>query len=110
MIHNKKIIIIHFAQKNVHSVQGQSSVFHYLMAFNSLSTNPTKWPNTLKQFVGSLPTNCLSVFDHFMNLAVKGLSSSQSHICYSLLDTRSNIFGQNLRYFQSHDTLRLFEV
>ena len=36
-------------------------------------TNPTKWPNTLKQFVGKLPTNCLSVFDHFVKLALKGL-------------------------------------
>ena len=35
----------------------------------ALSANPTKWSNTLKQFVGKLPTNCLSVFDHFMNLA-----------------------------------------
>ena len=24
-----------------------------------------KWSNTLKQFVGILATNCLSVFDHF---------------------------------------------
>ena len=40
---------------------------------NPLSTNPAKWSNTLKQFVGNLPTNCLSVFDHFMNLALKGL-------------------------------------
>ena len=32
---------------------------------NPLSTNPTKWLNTLEQFVGKLPTNCLSVFDHF---------------------------------------------
>ena len=31
---------------------------------NPLSDNPTKWSNTLKQFVGNLPTNCLSVFDH----------------------------------------------
>ena len=29
---------------------------------------------TLKQFVGNLPTNCLSVFDHFVKLALKGLS------------------------------------
>ena len=36
-------------------------------------TNPTKWTNTLKQFVGKLPTNCLSVFDHFVGLALKGL-------------------------------------
>ena len=28
----------------------------------------------LKQFVGNLPTNCLSVFDHFVGLALKGLS------------------------------------
>ena len=40
---------------------------------NPLSTNPTKWPNTLKQFVGKLPTNCVSVFDHFVKLARKGL-------------------------------------
>ena len=43
------------------------------MPFNTLSDNPTKWSNTLKQFVGNLPTNSLSVFDHFMNLALKGL-------------------------------------
>ena len=40
---------------------------------NPLITNPTKWSNTLKQFVGSLPTNCLSVFYHFVKLALKGL-------------------------------------
>ena len=41
--------------------------------FNPLSVNPTKWSNTLKQFVGNLPTNCLSVFDHFVGLALKVL-------------------------------------
>ena len=40
---------------------------------NPLSANPEKWSNTLKQIVGNLPTICLSVFDHFMNLALKGL-------------------------------------
>ena len=40
-----------------------------------LSPNPAKWSNTLKQFVGKLPTNCLSVFDHFVGLAFKGLST-----------------------------------
>ena len=39
-------------------------------ALNPLSTNPTKWPNTLKQFVGKLPTNCLSVFDNFVKLTL----------------------------------------
>ena len=42
--------------------------------FNPLSANPTKWPNTLKQFVGKLPTNCLSVSDHLVKLALKGLT------------------------------------
>ena len=36
-----------------------------LITVNPLSTNPTKWSNTLKQ----LP----SVFDHFVKLALKGL-------------------------------------
>ena len=36
----------------------------------SLSANPTKWSNTLKQFVGEFPTNCLSVFDDFMGLTI----------------------------------------
>ena len=37
-------------------------------AFDPLSTNPTKWSNTLKQL-----TNCLSVFDHFVRLALREL-------------------------------------
>ena len=43
------------------------------LLLNPLSAKFIKWSNTLKQFVGKLPTNCLSVFDHFMNLALKGL-------------------------------------
>ena len=41
-------------------------------SFNPLSANFTKWLNTLKQFVGNLPTNCLSV-TIFVGLALKGL-------------------------------------
>ena len=40
-----------------------------------LSVNPTKWSNTPKKFTGNFPTNCLSVFDHFVKLALKGLKS-----------------------------------
>ena len=43
--------------------------------FNPLSANSTKWSNTLNQFVGKLPTNCLRVFDHLVELALKGLKS-----------------------------------
>ena len=49
-------------------------MYRNLQDFNSLSINPTKWSNTLKQFVGKLPTNCFSLFDHFVKLALKGLS------------------------------------
>ena len=38
---------------------------------NPLSANVTRWSNTLKQFVGNLPANCLSVFGHFVGLALK---------------------------------------
>ena len=47
--------------------------FHAKFHSNTLSANLTKWSSTLKQFVGNLPTNCLSVFDHFVGLALKGL-------------------------------------
>ena len=40
----------------------------------SWSANFTKRSNTLKKFVGKLPTNCLSVFDHFVGLALKGFN------------------------------------
>ena len=42
---------------------------------NPLTANPEKWSNTLKQIVGNLPTICLSVFDHFINLVLKGLTT-----------------------------------
>ena len=45
---------------------------------NPLNANPTKWANTLKQFVGKLPMNCLSVFDHFVKFTFKGLTLTLS--------------------------------
>ena len=39
-----------------------------------LKRKHTESSNTLKQFVPKLPTNCLSVFDHFEGLALKGLN------------------------------------
>ena len=51
------------------------------MILNPLSANPTKWPNTLKQFVGIFSANCLSVFDHFVRLALKGLKANLQGEC-----------------------------
>ena len=45
------------------------------LCFNLLSAKLTKWPNTRKQFVGNLLTNCLSVFGHFVGLAIKGVKA-----------------------------------
>ena len=41
---------------------------------NSLSPKPTKWSNKLKKFVSKFPMNCLGVFEHFVRLALKGLT------------------------------------
>ena len=41
---------------------------------NPLRANPTNRSNTLKQFVDNMATNFLSVFDHFVGLALKGLN------------------------------------
>ena len=49
----------------------------YQVILTPLSANPTKWSNTLKQFVGKLPTNILSVFVHFVKLMLKGLIDKQ---------------------------------
>ena len=57
------------------------AIFEPKFLFNPLSANPTKWSNTLKQFVGILRTSCLSVFDHFVKLALKGLRSTASRSC-----------------------------
>ena len=45
----------------------QNSVYRSL---TPISANIKKWSNTLKQFVDKLVTNCLSVFDLFMGLAL----------------------------------------
>ena len=65
--------------------------------FNYLTTNSTKWSNTLKQFVGKLPTNYLSVFVDFVGLALKGYLhyktiTSQNELYYVLKDIQAFVF------------------
>ena len=50
-----------------------TEIINQISHVNLLSPTPTKWSNTLKQLVGKLSTNCLSVFGHFMKLVLKGL-------------------------------------
>ena len=49
------------------------SIYGVKLKLNTLSANFTKWSNTLKQFFGKLPTICVSVFEHFVRLALKWL-------------------------------------
>ena len=51
------------------------SYFSLKWNINPWNTSPTKWSNTLKQFVSKLPTSCLSVFDSFVGCTLKGLHS-----------------------------------
>ena len=51
----------------------ENKVSYTKLFFHPLSANPTKWSNTIKQFVTFWPTNSLSVFDHFVGFALKGL-------------------------------------
>ena len=66
-----------------------------IVFLNPLSANPEKWSNTLKQIVGNLPTICLSVFDHFINLALKGLIfeklNKQQHPIFNISQTKGQI-------------------
>ena len=57
---------------------------------NPLSANPTKWSDTLKQFVGNLPTNCLSLFYHFAKLALKGLIAFQNKTGWTVIQACSS--------------------
>ena len=65
---------------------------HFII--NPLSTKLRKSSNTLKQFVGNLPTNCLSVFGHFVGLALKGLIHSK------LSNIRTNLQTDKFKHFR----------
>ena len=51
---------------------------------NSLNANTTKWSNTLKQFVDNMPTNCLIMFDHFVELALNRLNKQNGRKLFLL--------------------------
>ena len=63
--------ILHVMIKNLCNLSKEKTQYYFIL--NSLSAKLTKWPNTLKQFVGKLPANFLSMFGHFVGLAQKGL-------------------------------------
>ena len=58
----------------------------YTQNFNLLSADIRKWSNTLKKSVGKFRTNCLSVFDHFVGLALKGLKIDSKNGVFTLFN------------------------
>ena len=44
---------------------------------NPLTANPTKWSNTLKQFVDKLLTNCFSMFDLLFEVVAQRVKLSR---------------------------------
>ena len=68
--------------------------------FNPLSANLTKWSNTIKQFVQ--PTNCLSVFDHFVGLALKGLTVFQPHSYIQTQMWKQTILTRKGKYYRQN--------
>ena len=68
----KQYRIVSLILKASSIIVGDLTLDIFWMNLNPLKASLTKWPSTLKQFVGELPTNCLSVFDHFVKLALKG--------------------------------------
>ena len=75
-----KLFIMHESvniEITLQCVQCYNNLRTMQLSFNPLSAKPTKWSNTLKQFVFNLPTNCLNVFDHFVILPRKGLKKTE---------------------------------
>ena len=81
----------------------------YYICFNLLTANPTKWSNTLKQSFGNLPTNCLSMFDHFVKLALKGLRNYTIKffiVLKSTLPWKTSSANKNSRFQQTFSCLK----
>ena len=72
----KLFLKILFLRQLVFGTYSRKSLWWVLFMVNPLRANPTKWSNTLKQFVRNLTTRSWSVFDHFLKLTLKGLSCS----------------------------------
>ena len=69
----------HYCQRNFYR-SSCPEVFCKKGVLNPLTVSFTKWSNTLKQFFGNLPTNFLSVFGHFVGLALKELRTQQNKL------------------------------
>ena len=99
----------------VESTTIESALLLWKTSFSKASVNPlskklTKWPNTLKQFVGNLPTNCLNVFGHFIGLAIKGLNSSSSKPSSTVTMNRKTLIFSNHFKLSQRNQCKKFHI
>ena len=66
-IQNLKTIFFHFQTLSLN----QGINLHCMKYLNPLSANPTKWPNTLKQFVGNSVGNLLIYMLWGLDMSIK---------------------------------------
>ena len=72
-----------------------------VLLFNPLFAKPTKWSNTLKQFIGNVPTNCLNTFDYFAGLAIQFYEAKTI-----ALFVMNNYFLFSSQYFRERNCTR----
>ena len=75
------LLKFHFVKTNNPSHKHLFSLLH-VNSINSLSANPTKWSNTLKQFVGYCQRIVWVCFYHFMGLAFNELNANANDNFY----------------------------
>ena len=64
---------MYLATRHAKCVQSLNNGTRKTKNVNPISANLLEWSNTLKTICRQQPTNCLSVFGHFVGLALKGL-------------------------------------
>ena len=80
------------------------SKFLSLHEFDPLSTNPTKWVKHIQAIRRLLPTNCLSVFDHFVQRRSRTLSNIDNTVFLKKVRDGGNmltIFAKTSTMFDS---------
>ena len=101
-------IFVFFVFLQLHTLKWMFSLAWSESQFNPLNTNPTNWSNTLKQLIGKLLTNCLSVFDHFVGLVLKGLKYTKIEICK--INYCENKVKLNNTYNSKNNVLEIKEI
>ena len=95
--------LLRFHESNSIYLQILKWIFLIYNSFNPLSANPTKWSQHIQTICQQQPMNCLSVFDHFVGLALKVLINSLNiNRYYWLWNGRLFACSKYLLLFQWH--------